>query len=1145
MTSAYARMISRSIRGSLGRFLAIAGITALGCGFYAGLQMVGPDMRSAADQYYDGTSLYDLRVISTLGFSDDDADRIAAIDGVGEVMPSITADAMARLGGEQLAVRIGSLDADAAEGSSYDGAYEVSSADPGYLNRVILVDGRWPEKAGECVVCADNITGDYGIGDTLTLLYGTRDLSETFSCDELTIVGTVTSSDYPYTGSFGSTTLGSGMIAQYVYVTPDSFASDMPYTEVYLTVPAASSLVSGTDEYNAAVDEVRSNIEDDEGEIASARLADLRSTAQAKVDDAQAELDEKRSDAEQELADAQTRLDDAAATIDSSQQQIDDGQARYDAGVTELASKREAAKDQLAAAEEEVSSKQATLDATTAQLDESQAGLDAQRTTYDAQVTAALAGLADQGVSASTLDEAARTIASQLAQLAELDARLTADLASLPKDDPSYASTAAQLAGVKATEETLSTANGGITQLVSAGEQIDESQAQIDSGRKEVSDGIAQLAAASSQLEDERTTAEGQFAAAQATLDASAEQLASSRDELASARTQYEDGVAQYQAQKADVDQRLADAQAQVDDAQAQVDDLVAPDVYALDRTQNEGTVTYDDDTHRMDSIADVFPFIFFLVAALVSLTTMTRMVEDDRVEIGTFKALGYSTARIAEKYLVYAAVAGFSGAALGILVLTQVLPRIVMSAYAIIYTAPMLPFPMPVDPATALLSGGLGVGVTLAATWFAVVSSLRETPATLMLPRAPRAGKRILLERVTPLWSRLSFSWKVTCRNLFRYKRRFLMTVVGISGCTALLLVGFGLHDAIWDIIDCQYGPILHYNTVVGLSGDATTDDVDAVETYLDETGGATGTVRVQQENMRAGSDAGAYDGTMRINVVIPEDSGNIGDAITLDERIGHVPLAFDDDSVIVTEKLAAKLGVGVGDTITLFDQDDVGNAVGDGHALTITGVCENYVGNYVYVGRGAWEGVDATVPVFSTLYTTVAEDAEARSSLSEEVEGMDDVSTVAFTDETINLYRSMLSVVDLIVVVLIVSAAALAFIVLYNLTNINVEERVREIASLKVLGFTRREVYAYVFREIALLAVIGDALGLVLGVFLERFVVTTAEVDYVMFGRTIHPASFAYAFVLTLAFAALVILSMRGKLDRVNMVESLKSVD
>ena len=1145
MTSAYARTITRSIRGSLGRFLAIVGIAALGCGFYAGLQMTGPDMRTAGDRYYDGTSLYDLRVISTLGFSDDDVDRLAAIDGVGAAMPSITTDAMARLGGEQLAVRVSSIDANAAEGSSYDGAYVVSSDDDNYLNRVILVDGRWPEKAGECVVCADKIVGDYGVGDTLSLLYGTRDLDETFSCEDLTIVGTVTSSNYPYTGSFGSTTLGSGMIAQYVYVTRDSFAADLPYTEVYLSVPSSTSYVSGTDEYDAAVDVVRQKVEGDKDEIASARLEDLKETAQEKVDDAQAEVDASRADADQELADAQAKLDDAAAQIASAQQEIDDGQSQYDAGAEELASKRATAEDQFASAEEEISSKQQTLESTSSDLDESQATLDAQRETYDAQVTAALSSLAQQGISASTPGEASAAIASQLEQVRAQESQLSAQLASLAEDDPSYAAVAGALAQAQAAEQALTEAGAGMDQLVSAGEQIDGAQAQIDSGRQQVSDGFAQLDAARSDLADQRASAEDQFASAQATLDASAEKLASSRADLDDARAQYEDGVSAYEDQKADADQQLSDAQAQVDAAQADVDDLEAPDVYVLDRTQNEGVVTYDDDARRMDSIADVFPLIFFLVAALVSLTTMTRMVEDDRVEIGTFKALGYSTARIAEKYLIYAAIAGVSGAVLGILVLTQVLPTIITSSYAIIYAVPRLAFPKPIDPACALLSGGLGVGVTLLATWGAVVSSLRETPATLMLPRAPKAGKRILLERLTPLWSRISFSWKVTFRNLFRYKRRFLMTVIGISGCTALLLVGFGLHDSIWDIIDCQYGSIIHYNMVVGLSDDATTTDVDAVASYLDEEGDASGTIRVQQENMRAGSDTGAYDGTLLANVVIPEDSGTFGGAVTLDERVSHAAVAFGDDAVVVTEKLATKLGVGVGDTIVLFDQDDVGNATGDGHPLTITGVCENYVSNYVYVGREAWRGVDEAEPVFSSLYTSIADDANVRSSLSEDLGVMNKVSTVSFTDEIINRYRKMLSVVDLIVLVLIVSAAALAFIVLYNLTNINVEERVREIASLKVLGFTRREVYAYVFREIVLLAVIGDVLGLVLGIFLERFVVVTAEVDYVMFGRTIHPESFAYAFALTLAFAVLVILFMRRKLDRVDMVESLKSID
>jgi len=478
-----------------------------------------------------------------------------------------------------------------------------------------------------------------------------------------------------------------------------------------------------------------------------------------------------------------------------------------------------------------------------------------------------------------------------------------------------------------------------------------------------------------------------------------------------------------------------------------------------------------------------------------------------------------------------------------GIAALSQVLPYIVTTAYSIIYAVPLRHFPLPIDLGISLISGGLGVGVTLAATWAAVVASLREVPANLMLPRAPKSGKRILLERIGFIWRNLSFSWKVTCRNLFRYKRRLTMTVIGISGCTALLLVGFGLHDAIWDIIDGQYGPIVHYDTTVGLDADATEIDVDNVVTYLDGTGEVTGITRVQQENMQAGVDSD--EETIRVQVVIPRDKDELAQAVTFRNRVSHELVAFDDDAVVITEKLSLKYGLGVGDTILLFDQDAIGNITGEGHKMRITGVAENYVGNLVYVGRDAWKTIDEDLPVFSTIYASTTEDEDVRKAIADKLHDRDDVSIVIYSDETINLYRNMLSVVDMIVVVLIVSAALLAFIVLYNLTNINIGERIREIASLKVLGFTRREVYAYIYREIGLLAVLGDVLGMVLGTYLETFVATTAEVDYVMFGRTIHPLSYLYAFALTLVFTGLILLLMRHKLDKVDMVESLKSVD
>ncbi len=410
------------------------------------------------------------------------------------------------------------------------------------------------------------------------------------------------------------------------------------------------------------------------------------------------------------------------------------------------------------------------------------------------------------------------------------------------------------------------------------------------------------------------------------------------------------------------------------------------------------------------------------------------------------------------------------------------------------------------------------------------------------MLPRAPKAGKRILLERIAPLWRRLSFSWKVTFRNLFRYKKRFVMTVIGIAGCTALLLTGLGLQDAINDIIDKQYGEIVHYNAVV-----TTEDDLPAAsQQELDDLLGAGGAVesstRVQSASMVA---SGPDKADVHASVVVPEDPGGLADFLTVRTRVGHEPLSIGDDGVVLAEKLANELGVGVGDTVRLAEQDEMGNATDKTFDLTVTGVMENYIYNYVFIGPAATTtrmegGLPASPPSYAV---TCSDDPESARSSTSGLRAIDGVKTVAYNDEMIDAYKSMLKSVGLIVIVLVVAAAALAFIVLYNLTNINITERQREIATLKVLGFTPREVSAYIYRETMLLSVIGCAVGLVLGVFMEGFVVVTAEVDQVMFGRTIHAASFVIAFLLTMLFTVLVMLAMRRKLARVDMVESLKS--
>ena len=565
--------------------------------------------------------------------------------------------------------------------------------------------------------------------------------------------------------------------------------------------------------------------------------------------------------------------------------------------------------------------------------------------------------------------------------------------------------------------------------------------------------------------------------------------------------------------------------------------------MYVLDLTKNIGAESFKSDAGRIDQIAQVFPFLFFLVAALVSLTTMTRMVEEERVLIGTFKALGYSKARITSKYLIYAIVASGVGAIIGIVALSKFLPWFIMGAYAIIYAVPCRP--CPIDPAMTAAAAGLGVGITVIATWFAAASTLRERPAFLMLPRAPKAGKRILLERIRPVWRRLSFSWKVTSRNLFRYKRRFIMAIVGIAGCTALLLTGLGLQNAINDIIDKQYGELYHYNTIVRMASDSTDDEKSQVEQRVEEdaSGEYAWLATANKQAQSISDDEGADVSQHRVDIVVPEHPDTFSDFNTMRTREGHEELALSDDGVLVSEKLAMELSLEVGSTFSIFDEDAVGDATGDGREVTVAGIMENYVGHYVYFTPTLYEQVMGEEPVFTTLYANEVEDEGAREVLSDELLATDGVKTVTYNDETIDSYRTMLKSVDSVVVVLVIAAALLAFVVLYNLTNINITERVREIATLKVLGFTPREVDAYIYRETLLLAVIGALVGLLLGIVMEGFVVVTAEVDQVMFGRDIHAASFIIAFLLTMVFSVIVTLAMRPKLRRIDMVESLKS--
>lgn len=1171
--SAFWKDFRRSITQGAGRFVALLIIAALGAGFYAGLRMTAPDMRLAADAYFDGTNMADLRVVSTSGFENADVQRIAQIEGVEQVTPERQADVLASVNGSGRNVfRVNQLDTDAAQASDTSSGSQAVSGNGSYMNRPILVEGEWPDAPDECVVSdAAVLDAPISLGDTITVSESTQDIDQVFSHKTFKVVGFVRSPYYVYTGTFGTTTLGNGEVDDYMYVPAGAFASGMPYTGAFVRVAGAVALDCSSDEYDNTVKTVEQRIEDTAGVLATARVDDLKSQAQAKLDKVQAKYRTQKAKAQSKLAAAKKKLDRAKKQIDSGRAKVDaskkklassrrklaSGQKSYQAGAAQLARQKSAAKRKLAQARK-------TLGAKRTQLEKKSAALEEQAAQVDAQAAQLKSASAELDAQERTLAENEATIEKQQAQLDQAQAAAQAAGGATQAQQAAFAQAQAKIDAAKAQ------VRNGRVQIAQARAQMKEgaakiaaAQDRIKAARAKISAGCAQIQQAQRTLDARQASANKRFAAAQAKLDASKKKLDDARAriatgqaqldkasaKLARARSSYRSGLAAYTAQKKKADAKLAAAQGKLDAAQKSIDALEEPDIYVLDRHKNQGAESFLSDASRIDRIASVFPFVFFLVAALVALTTMTRMVEEDRQLIGTYKSLGYANGIITCRYLLYALLASGAGCELGIAVLSQFLPWFIMEAYGIVYEVPLRP--TPIDPGIATLSAGLSVGIVLAATGIASYSTLRETPALLMLPRAPEPGKRILLERVGFIWKRLSFLWKVTARNIFRYKRRFFMAVAGIAGCTALLLTGFGLHDSINDIIDKHYGPIAHYRTTVTYSDGQSAANRAKAEDLLSDTAVYSSHTDVASRTLvgKAPAEGGGADGKeYRMSLMVPKDPQTFQTQyLTLRERVSQQAISLDDHSAVFAEKLADQLGVKAGDTVTLYETDAVGNAVGDGFTVKVGAVVEYYVSPPVIMTPAYYRQVFGEDPGYNTTLAVEAPGADAAKTdaVTAALQKVPGVTTVSSVDDAIDYYRNALGSVNAVVVVLIVAAALLAFVVMYNLTNINISERVREIATLKVLGFTPREVNAYIYREIMIIAVIGALAGLVLGIYLEAFVVTTAEVDVVMFGRDIHPLSFALAFALSMVFAAIVSFAMRFKLNRIDMVESLKSVE
>ena len=676
----------------------------------------------------------------------------------------------------------------------------------------------------------------------------------------------------------------------------------------------------------------------------------------------------------------------------------------------------------------------------------------------------------------------------------------------------------------------------GWREIADAKQELEDGWAELEDAKQEILDGEQELVDARAELDDgwqQYYDGVADLAEAKATLPG---ELEDAKKELDDGYQELLDGEQEYADGKAEAEQKLSDARQELNDARREVAEIEDCQWYILDRDTNVGYVSYQQDAERMGNLASVFPLIFFLVAALVCLTTMTRMVEDQRVEIGGLKALGYSRSAIALKYVGYGFLSSFLGGVLGLAVGVTVIPTIIFNAWKVLYTVGDMELFL--LPDVALLSVGAAVLCVTGTAFATCFAALTAVPAQLMRPKSPKPGRRVLLERIRPLWKRMSFTWKVTIRNLFRYKKRFWMTVIGIGGCTALIITGFGVRNSLYDIFDKQYDQITPYSAQVSLMDNITDDELTEIAAVLDGCGLVKEWMPVSSQPVTAESGSRSMDSNVYLFTV--SDQEQFSRFVHLRHRLDGDGVSLSQEGAVITEKLADMLDVGVGDTITLVDGDNRRAEV------TITDLTENYVFHYIYITEECYESLFGQASEINSLMVTYTDDTEENSdAVAEQLIPLSGVSSVSRIENTKNTFIEGMKGVDYAVVIITVSAAALAFVVLFNLTNINITERMRELATLKVLGFYTGELNAYIYRENIFLTIFGILLGLVLGKFLHQWLIITVEIDMVMFGRDAGVMSYVYAAVLTALFSFLVNVISRKKLKKIDMVESLKTVD
>ena len=1087
MQKSYRKNILRDFRSNLNRFLSLFGIVALGVMMLTGLMSFAPSMRTAGQKYYSEQNVFDLRVLSTLGLSEDDIHAIQSTEGVSAVMPVKYLDAVGRwsTSSDGAVLRVQQLPADP----------DADTEDN--MNRLTLLEGRMPEAADECVVQVLGHGYAIPLGTILTLPDDTENIRHT----EYTVVGRVQDPQY-FSASQETTTAGDGVLDAFVFVPDGELTADY-YTVCYLKVADAAQYDNYSDEYQSAVDSVADRLEAISEDRCVTRRAQLIDDANTQLADAKQIYNEQKTEAERQFAKAEQKLNDAQKLLDDAKAQLDAGEAELAAQKAALPDTMQNGADSLVTGEEQV--------------------LEFEDQLQQIELLVNLKQVADPllGYAETALNNAQKALDDAEPE----DEEYTELRDALQKAQDAYDNINGQLNGYQA--------------QLDAGKQQMYAQGLISSPNLSNTDLITEAKAALRKMKVQLLQGQLQLTTGTATaytqFDAARTQLDEGWAEYNSGKEQLDASRAKYETQKAEAEQKLAEGQQQITDAEEQISDIQNGEWYVLNRGSSMSLVTFEQYADRMDAIARVFPVFFFLVAALVASTTMTRMVDENRLQMGTLKALGYSSTAIAGKYLLYGIAASVLGSIVGMAVGFVVFPTIIWYAYrTVMFTIPT--FSLHFYPGMALASVAISAAVIGLATLQACRASLKEKTAALLLPRAPAAGKRIFLEYLTPLWKHMSFSQKTTARNLFRYKKRFFMTVLGVAGCTALLLIGFGIQDSLLPMLTKQTTELTHCDLTVTLSDKKALTVENGLGDLLDSSSGIASWGKYYSKSVTVYNADGEKD---TVSVVAAEDESQMTQYFTFRTRVGHKAVAFDDSSVILTEKTAERLGLAVGDSF------EVETADGSRKSLTLTGITENYVFTRLYLSQSQLKSLNGgTLPEWNTVYgvTDCPTDAD-RDALRTQMLACNYVSGVSFIEDTTQMFDGLIGCLNYVVMLVIVCAAALAAVVLYNLISVNLGERKKELATIKVLGFYDKEVYRYIFREIDLLSFIGSLVGLALGVPLHQFIIRTVEMDQMMFIRSIAPRSFVFSVALTMLFNFAVCLLMRRHVKQISMVESMKA--